>query len=511
MKKALSLILCLLMLTALVLTACTPSSGDESKADGSVAPSQSGESSGTEDADSPYYDEDNDVYHLPDSMPEFDFEQKTFTIGVTNEQGESTYYNEDVLPRENTDEAIRAALEERNNVILERYGVEIKTYDTEKIADDIREVALTGEDLFDAAMPFMSAAALLAADNKLQDLNNFSDYLHFDAPWWEDTATETATIKGKTFFTTGDISIMPKIVSFSIVFNKGMLNDIDSTADLYQEVRDGTWTFDRLVELSRMAASNNIGTTGDDPNATWGLSSSITDPRAYYVAAGQNFCTINASGVPQISIGSDRSVTVAQKLLQTYADYQSWGCYICNNDNGKVTNIWATSLDVFGEGRCLFRTNAFSAVKKLRSYTKGVEFGILPLPKYEEAQDEYYTFTNPDYATCIVIPANVKNPEFSAYMIEVLACESKNYLTDAYYEVVLKDRDSKDSESEEMLDNYVFKNIVYDVGIVYNFNSIGTVLTTLTSSGSTDIASTLASSKDATQTAIDQLIANYGG
>ncbi len=508
MKKALSLVLCLLMLSALLLTACTPSndnpSVDPSKSDTSSAD----ESKGEDQEDSKYYDSDKDLYVLPSDMPEFNFSQKTFTIGVISPIAEATYYNEDILPRENTDEAIASAITERNNIIADRYGVEIKIYDSDNISNDIRTQCMGGDQLFDAAMPYMSAAATLAADGKLQDLGSFES-IHLEAPWWEDTANNTATIKGKTYFTTGDISIMPKIVAFSVVFNKGMLEEIDSSVDLYQEVRDGTWTFDRLMGLSRLAATNNIGATGDDPNARWGLSSSYTDTRAYYIAAGQSYCTVDANGVPQISIGTERSITVAQKLLENYADYQSWGCYLCNKDEGKVTNIWGTSLDVFGEGRCLFRTNAFSAVKKLRNYSQGVTFGILPLPKYEEAQDEYYTYTNPDYATCIVIPATVEDAEFSAYMIEVLACESKNYLTDAYYETVLKDRDSKDPESEEMLDEYVFKNIVYDVGIVYNFNSIGAILYSLTASGSTDIASTLASSKDATQTAIDQLVDAY--
>lgn len=508
MKKALSLVLCLLMLSALVLTACTPSNDDPSVDPSKSDTSSTDESKGEDQEDSKYYDSDKDLYVLPSDMPEFNFTQTTFTVGVISPDVETTYYNEDILPRENTDEAIVSAIEERNNKIADKYGVEIKIYDSSNISEDIKTQCMSGDVLFDAAMPYMSAAATLAADGKLQDLGSFKS-IHLEAPWWEDTANATATIKGKTYFTTGDISIMPKIVAFSVVFNKDMLEEIDSSVDLYQEVRDGTWTFDRLKELSRAAMTNTNGATGDDPNARWGLSSSYSDTRAYYIASGQNYCTVDANGIPQIAIGSERSITVAQKLLNDYADYQSWGCYLCNKDNGKVTDIWATSLDVFGEGRCLFRTNAFSAVKKLRNYSQGVTFGILPLPKYEEAQEEYYTYTNPDYATCIVIPGTVNDPEFSAYMIEVLACESKNYLTDAYYETVLKDRDSKDPESEEMLDEYVFKNIVYDVGIVYNFNSVGAILYSLTETGGTDITSTLASSKDATQAAIDALVDAY--
>lgn len=509
MKKVLFVLLCMtILLSSVLLNSCVSTDTDESSLSDTSSDAADPESSDTEPR-SPYYDEHSDLYVLPDDMPEFDFDQTVFTVCVCDEQGEPTYYNEDILPRENTDAAIAEALTERNNILLERYGVQIKTFDTSDVATQIRTIALGGDKLFDAAMPFMSTAATLAADNKLHDLADLDEYIHLDAPWWEDTSTAAASLKGKTYFATGDISIMPKIVSFTLVFNKEMLADLDPSADLYREVREGKWTLDRLTELSKAASQNNVGASFNDTNAKWGLATAYSDVRAYYVSAGQTLCAIDANGIPQITIGNDRSVTVAQKLLNVFNAADANGYYICNKDQGKVTNIWDASRDLFAGGRCLFRTNAFSAVKKLRNYTPSVDFGLLPLPKFDETQHEYYTFTNPDYATCIVIPAGVEDAEFSAFMIEALACESKNHLTDAYYETVLKGRDARDTESEEMLDDYIFKNIVYDVGIIYNFNSIGNLFYNLASKGSSDISSALAGSKEATQKAIDDLLSSY--
>lgn len=509
MKKVLFVLLCMtILLSSVLLNACVPTDTDESSLSDTSSNPTDPEISDTESY-SPYYDVEGGVYVLPDSMPEFDFDQTVFTVCVCDEQGEPTYYNEDILPRENTDAAIADALAERNNILLERYGVEIKTFDTSDVVSQIRTIALGGDKLFDAAMPFMSSAATLAAENKLQNLADFDEYIHLDAPWWEDTSVAAASLKGKTYFATGDISIMPKIVSYTLVFNKDMLAELDPSADLYGEVREGTWTLDRLNELSKTASQNNVGASFNDSNAKWGLATAYSDVRAYYVSAGQTLCAIDANGIPQITIGGERSVTVAQKLLNVYNDADVNGYYICNKDEGKVTNIWDASRDLFAGGRCLFRTNAFSAVKKLRNYTPSVDFGLLPLPKFDETQDEYYTFTNPDYATCIVIPAGVEDAEFSAFMIEALACESKNHLTNAYYETVLKGRDARDTESEEMLDEYIFKNIVYDVGIIYNFNSIGNLFYNLASTGSSDISSALASSNEATQNAIDALLSSY--
>ncbi len=508
MKKTLCALLCLLTVLSVMLVSCTGTNnqGGESKDSTSTAETSTGEES---TVDTEYYDEATGKYVLASDMPDFDFTETEFKVAVIDNISQSTYFNEDIENLyDTTDEAIRTAVSERNNIIEEKYGVKIKAYAVSDIYNEIIQDAEGGTGLYDAAMPFMSTAATLAASSKLYDLSSYAA-LHFDAPYWEAIATDTAEIGGKVYFTTGDISMMPKIVSFAITFNKDLLNDIDSSVDLYQEVIDGTWTFDRLVQLSKAATSDSDGTAGMAYTDNWGLSSSYNDALAYYIAAGETLCAKDANGKPIISIGTQRSVNVAIDLLTKLEERDTWA-YICNRDNGVVPNIWATSLDVFGEGRCLFRTTAFSAIKKLRAYTKGVEFGIVPLPKYDTEQDEYYTYSNPNYAACVVIHLGAKNPEFSAYMLEVLACESKNYLTPAYYETVLKDRDMKDEESEQMLDEYVFKNIVYDIGVVYNFGSIGSLLSGLMSTDSVAVASTLDNQSGTYQAAIDVLLEAFG-
>jgi hypothetical protein len=171
--------------------------------------------------------------------------------------------------------------------------------------------------------------------------------------------------------------------------------------------------------------------------------------------------------------------------------------------------MWQTSLDIFGENRALFIPSAFSAIKKLRNYTNGDDFGLIPLPKFDEEQDKYYTPCSATMAYGVVIPKSAPDPEFSAFMTEVMACEAKNYITNAYYETILKNRDLKDTESVEMLDKYIFNNVVYDLGVIYNFGTISTMITDLMSNNSTNIASTLESKKDAINTAIEATVEKY--
>ena len=163
-------------------------------------------------------------------------------------------------------------------------------------------------------------------------------------------------------------------------------------------------------------------------------------------------------------------------------------------------------MGAFGNKRSLFCGSAFSALKKLRAYDVDSIYGIVPLPKANVEQEKYYTpASSMIYGICI--PVNVPNPEFSAYMIEALACGGKNFVSPAYYEVALKSRAAKDDGSEEMLD-LIFGNVVYDLGIMYNFGGID-MFGQLMVNNSTAVTSHLQSIEPAVQAAIDAYVEAY--
>ena len=164
-------------------------------------------------------------------------------------------------------------------------------------------------------------------------------------------------------------------------------------------------------------------------------------------------------------------------------------------------------MGAFGNKRSLFFSTAFSGLKKLRAYDVDSIYGIVPLPKASAEQDKYYTHAGVNGAYGICIPINVPNPEFSAYMIEALACGGKNHVTPAYYEVALKSRAAKDDGSEEMLD-LIFSNVVYDLGIMYNFGGID-FFSKLSAENSTAVTSRLDAIRSTVQADIDAYVMAY--
>jgi hypothetical protein len=80
-------------------------------------------------------------------------------------------------------------------------------------------------------------------------------------------------------------------------------------------------------------------------------------------------------------------------------------------------------------------------------------------------------------------------------------------VTPAYYEVTLKSRAAKDDDSAAMLD-LIFGNVVYDLGIMYNFGGID-MIGQLMRDDSTAVASKLQAIEPAVQAAIDAYVEAY--
>ena len=494
-KRLLSMLLCLLMLaTSAFLVAC--GGGEEESSSAAVSNGTTGE-------------------NIEDyvTMPEFKWqgeEYEEFTVLIYSNETQTTYYCEDVEPDlyDSTDASLNDAVSRRNDEILAKYGVTVKGVPVADVQTDLKEDITSDLCMYDAALPFMPAAASLAQEGYLYDLNEFEGYLHLDQAWWDQSANKSLSIGGKLYFTTGDISIMTKIVSTAITFNKEILQKTFPDTDLYQMVKDRTWTFDKMIEMSRATTAETDGTTGMTYNDNWGLSSSYGDVSAFFIASGNNYISKNSDDIPVITFNNTASTTLLQKILQNLQLKDEW-CFHCNTVTDG-SNIWVVSLDVFGQNRALFRTSAFSAIKKLRAYDDAQEFGIVPFPLMTEEQDTYYTYCSARYAYGACIPTSLsrEEAEFSAYMLDLMAFGAKKYITPAYYETTLKYRDLRDNESGEMLD-LVFSNVVYDLGIIYDFGGIGSMITNLMSNNSINIVSAFEEKKDMIQDDINTCLESY--
>lgn len=94
------------------------------------------------------------------------------------------------------------------------------------------------------------------------------------------------------------------------------------------------------------------------------------------------------------------------------------------------------------------------------------EFGVLPMPKYDENQKEHYTLIDGG-ADIMTIPATATNLELIGAVVEAGSAESYHGLMPIYMNLAMEQKGTRDEESISML-RYVLDSRVVDFAYLYD-------------------------------------------
>jgi hypothetical protein len=120
--------------------------------------------------------------------------------------------------------------------------------------------------------------------------------------------------------------------------------------------------------------------------------------------------------------------------------------------------LWS---QIFGEGRAMFLHTQLGGIETLRHME--TDFGIIPYPKLNEQQENYYSSLA--WAEILSIPVYADEEDLvrTGVILEALASDSYRSVVPVYTELVLKTRNARDDESEEMI-GLILANRVFDWG-----------------------------------------------
>ena len=155
-------------------------------------------------------------------------------------------------------------------------------------------------------------------------------------------------------------------------------------------------------------------------------------------------------------------VQLSQKLGVTKQTVSNW-----ENDNiqpsiemlVKIADYFNVSVD-FLIGRCDQKEKpATVSGDELNDTTREIMSlledmtGILPNPKYDEAQEEYCHIISTNWCPCISVPVTITGDalERTTVLLEALFCYSDG-IVEAYYDVNLSTKLVRDEESADMFD-----------------------------------------------------------
>ncbi len=368
-----------------------------------------------------------------------------------------------------TGEAVNDARYERNATIEDRFNVKIVSYDYneetksycvhEQVLKPIDNLIMAGDNHYAFMLLPGYTTCKMALSGTLLDLKTIPE-IDFAAPWWDQKANADLTVLNRLYYTTGDISTADNDATCTILFNK-VLADNYAIESPYDLVKSGKWTLDTFLSLCETAASDVNGDGEWTRDDQYGALIWDDSCMAVVNASGEKCAKVDESGKIVLSLNTEKVVNTLDKFVP-FGRNKS----IAFQYQRAVDASDLVAVEMFSNNQALFFMQLMQIVPKLRDME--ADFGIVPYPKYDEAQTEYYNTVGSWHSVFFCIPQGPADLEKSGIMAEALACEGMYTVTPAYYDVTLKTKSARDEESAAMLD-LIFETRVYDLGWYYQF------------------------------------------
>lgn len=487
MKKR---IISILLLTALICSSCG-SENAETGQDETSAPTTSETTAGAETDE---FGREFVASALPEKL---DFKDTTISFWCRNDNG----FDYEFAVEESNGDVMNDVVFNRNRKVEERLGVkfEFKTVSFTNTTEipELQTSIMAGSGDYDIAAVHCSQGAQLVTIGAYRDFNS-AKYIDLDKPWWNQTLVDELNVYDFLPMLCGDISLSATMRTNVTFFNK-KLYDQYYDENIYDVVKEGKWTLDKLKEMTKDVYRDTDGNGKMDGNDFYalGFMSAATPLDAFVAALDLSITTKNADAIPELSFYSERTINAFEKLTDIVMNNP--GTY--TNPRSEAAGALLLFRQKFLDGGIIFNFTNILETEYLRDMTDG--YGILPLPKYDENQDGYYTLPHNAFSM-MVVPSDSQKFDEACAALEALAEESYRSVTPTYYEVALGKKYFHDDESAQMFD-LIMKGIKLNFGSVYQTTQIGTI-GWLIRDLSQEFSSTYAANKNKYETAMQNLL-----
>ncbi|MBQ3002489.1 MAG: hypothetical protein IJD82_02030 [Clostridia bacterium] len=428
----------------------------------------------------------------------------------------------EIAPLKLTAEPVNDAAYNRMTLIEQEYGIKLEQIGFDEqtdLVDTVREMVTTGTDEYQIVCAPLHYVAQLSRDDMYYDLasTESNDYIDLGQPYWDQSTVEHLSFNGKTYFLNGDAIVSDDEATWAVFFNKDIAEDNHlaeayDAADMYELVTKGKWTIDVMYEMAKKVTTDlgDSGMTWDvNTQDIWGISAQLYDAYAFTVAAGETMTRLE-DGLPIITAGDESNINAYDKVHNIFADTAY--CALAETNGAASATKYDDIVQIFANGNALFTPEKIGTVSNIVMKEADIRYGILPMPKLNEAQDSYYSTITVWWCSALAIPvSNIEKFDATCYALEALAYYGQEALTPEYYDRTLKyKRFPDDEEAAEMLD-IIFRNRLYDIGIVLNFGTdwrdeMLYFYPEILRSGTNTHISSLDSFRDSWQNAIDEFI-----
>ncbi len=481
-KQGLSLVLSLLMLASAA--GCSENSADEAKTPAESTATSEIASAETEEETEP-------SAYL--ALAEKDFEGQTYTIvyGDAPNNIQVNYHSGEL-----TGELLNDELYNRDLAIGDRYNTKVEYNIEGTPMSSVKNAVNAGDSVYNMVLGTLLGNMVEGSNQKI--FHNLRDLPHMDCDGKQYTQhlAEQATINGKLFFLSGDLTPGIYQSPCCMFLNLDLYDQYNIEQDIFQLVIDGEWTFDELYTLTD-GLNNDLNANGtwDFDKDFFGVAMQATSETAtaFMASANLRMFTKDENGSPVFVGNSDEAIVTGLESIKRIAV------------NMTLPDINDVNKTTFGENHALFLQHKLeTAATHLRDMES--PYLLLPTPKLTAEQDNYYSMISGYVQGFFGVPLTA-DPEFTGLITEALACYSHEQIRPLAYEMTYKNKDARDPRTADVLD-ILLDNLYIDLGIIFNFGDVNSVPTNVLFNEG-QYASSMKSKEKSVTKLIDRFIEPY--
>ena len=446
--------------------------------------------------------------------PGKDFGGATFTF-LDYQTEDYAYYIQtfsDIFADEMNGDPLRDAQYERNQKVQDELNFKLATHPVggrsrNKNDTELTALILAADTSVDAAFVFANRmSTLITTPGYLQMLNRI-DTMNLDASWWDQNVRDALTIYGNVKAITGDISLFYQYAMNVVYFNQEVAQNAH-LENLYDTVRAGKWTCDRMMETARAVALDLDGDGKMTDKDRYGFVGQGAFIHPFYASADGEFIRHTADGGYEICLNSEKTSTFIQKYVPQFNDptlalmADTVSQYGFSNANSWM----GLFLPMFANNQVLYYMNQLTLINELRAQEP--DFGILPYPKYDENQAEYRSAADLSWTTMLCIPATCTKPDMAGYVCDAMGYYSQQIVMPEIIDKNVRGKSIRDEDSAEMLE-IILSNSSFHALSVFGWGSLLSNFNSLGKSNNTNFASMYASCEAAALSAMAETLSEF--
>lgn len=356
---------------------------------------------------------------------------------------------------------INASVDERNDFLRSKYGAEIVAVQKEEaaVADELKKAIESGEEYADLISISAKKTVSLYLSGLLYDMNTLPNF-NIDSEFFDKNNAKTLATNNSLYILADPTNLVYN-ETYAMFFNRTLIES-SGAENPESLVKQGKWTWDKFLEISKTAARDVYNkSSADIKKDTFAYGAYYgegTYPLVMWTSAGNGIVGNSYKSPVGFSMSVDAIENQARNLKRYY------------DTKGKAPFEGDEALKAFKAGRLVFFCNKLDYLYAFRDGKEaGSNFGVLPLPKLDESQEKYHCLVGND-ARVFSVPntvskANDARKRFVSVVLSALCATGGDTVCDAYVSAHITLYFNNNDEAVNFRE--ICESITFDFGNVY--------------------------------------------